>query len=178
VNSDPNDVLQQPQEHDQYAKGKRPLEGGGRGQALKAPKIDSSTDRKKGKGKPSSVSFFPRFREHFHPIVNPGEAQYLYELYAHKGFSKKDIQLTPEKLETLLGAPPTEEDIARSPLILEAIRNTELNAQAFSYEMFQEKHRDNTHISYYVDYNGFKLKPEQVNLGFCYTSLPYKDIQK
>ncbi len=94
VNLDPNTVLQQQQEHNQYAKGKRPLEGGGRGQALKAPKIDSSTDRKKGKGKPSSASFFPRFREYYYPIVNPGEAQYLYELYEHKFLPKKDIQLT------------------------------------------------------------------------------------
>jgi hypothetical protein len=114
VNLDLNDVHQQPQVHDQYAKGKRPLEGGGRGQALKAPKTDSSMDRNKGKGKPSSASFFPRFREYFYPIVNPGEAQYLYEFYEHKHLQKKDVQLTPDKLETLLGAPPTEEEIARS----------------------------------------------------------------
>jgi hypothetical protein len=37
--------------HDQYAKGKRPLEGGGRGQILKSPKVESSTDRNKGKDK-------------------------------------------------------------------------------------------------------------------------------
>jgi hypothetical protein len=44
--------------------------------------------------------------------------------------------------------------------------------------MHQEKRRDNTHISYYVDCNGFKLKPEDVNFAFCYTLLPYKDIQE
>jgi hypothetical protein len=36
--------------HDEYAKGKRPLEGGGRGQVLKAAKVETSADRSKGKG--------------------------------------------------------------------------------------------------------------------------------
>jgi hypothetical protein len=58
--------------HDQYFKGKRPLEGGGRGQILKATKVEASSDRSKGKGKPSPTSFFPRFREYFYLIVNPG----------------------------------------------------------------------------------------------------------
>jgi hypothetical protein len=71
-------------------------------------------DRNKGKGKPSSASFFPRLREYFYPIVNPDEVQYLYELYDCKHLPKKDVQVTPDKLETLLGAPPTEEEIARS----------------------------------------------------------------
>jgi hypothetical protein len=48
--------------HDPYAKGKRSLEDGGRGQVLKAPKVESGTDRNKEKSKPSSA-FFPRFRE-------------------------------------------------------------------------------------------------------------------
>jgi hypothetical protein len=94
---------------DQYAKGKRPLEGGGRGQVLKATKVESSTDCNKGKGKPSSTSFFPRFREYYYPLVNPGEAQYLYELHESERLPKNNVQLTPEKLETLLGAAPTEE---------------------------------------------------------------------
>ena len=89
-----------------------------------------------------------------------------------------DAQLTPDKLEIFFGAPPTEENIVCSPQLLEAIRNTDLNAQSFCYEMHQEKRRDSTHTSYYVDYNGFKLKPEQVNLTLCYTLLPHKDIQK
>jgi hypothetical protein len=44
--------------------------------------------------------------------------------------------------------------------------------------MRQEKRRDGTHSSYYVDYNGFKLNLEQVNSAFLYTLLPHKDIQK
>jgi hypothetical protein len=35
------------------------MEGGGRGQVLKTPKIETSADRNKGKSKPSSTSFFP-----------------------------------------------------------------------------------------------------------------------
>jgi hypothetical protein len=89
-----------------------------------------------------------------------------------------DAQLTPDKLEIFFGAPPTEENIVCSPQLLEAIRNTDLNAQSFCYEMHQEKRRDGTHSSYYVDYNGFKLNPEQVNSAFLYTLLPQKDIQK
>ncbi len=46
-----------PLARDQYAKGKRPLEGGGRGQPLKAPKVEPSTDRNKGKGKSSMFEF-------------------------------------------------------------------------------------------------------------------------
>ncbi len=116
--------------HDQYAKGKRPLEGGGRGQVLKAPKVEAGTDRTKGKSKPSSA-FFPRFREYYYPIVNPGEAQYLYELHESKRLPKKNVQLAPEKLETLLGAVPTEEDVNRSSQIMEVIRSTETNAQLY-----------------------------------------------
>jgi hypothetical protein len=65
--------------HEQYAKVKRRMEGGGLGQVLKTPKIEASADRTKGKGKSASTSFFPRFREYFYSIVNPGEAQHLYE---------------------------------------------------------------------------------------------------
>ena len=43
--------------HDEYAKGKRPLEGGGRGQVLKAAKVETSADRSKGKDKPSSATY-------------------------------------------------------------------------------------------------------------------------
>jgi hypothetical protein len=164
--------------HDQYAKGKRPLEDGGRGQILKATKVEASADRSKGKGKPSSSSFFPRFREYFYPIVNPGEAQYLYELHESKRLPKRDVQLTSEKLETLLGSVPTEEDVTRFPQIFEVIRHTELNAQSYVYEMHQERRRDGTHQSYFVDYNGFKVNAEQVNSAFLYTLLPYKDTLK
>jgi hypothetical protein len=160
---------------DQYAKGKRPLEGGGRGQVLKATKVEASADHSKGKGKSSSTSSFPRFREYYYPIVNPGEAQYLYE---SKRLPKKGVQLTSEKLETLLGAVPTEEDVTRSPQIFEVIRSTELNAQSYVYEMHQERRSNGTHQSYFVDYNGFTVNPEQVNSAFLYTLLPYKDIQK
>jgi hypothetical protein len=76
------------------------------------------------------------------------------------------------------GAVPTEEDVSRSPQILEAIRNTELNAQLYVYEMHQERRSNGTHQSYYVDYNGFTVKPEQVNSAYLYTLLPYKDTQK
>ncbi len=81
-------------------------------------------------------------------------------------------------METLLGAAPTDEDTARSPQILEAIRNTELNAQLYVYEMHQERRSNGTHLSYYVDYNGFTVKPEQVNSAYLYTLLPYKDTQR
>jgi hypothetical protein len=164
--------------HDQYAKGKRPLEGGGRGQVLKATKVEASTDRSKGKGKPSSTSFFPRFREYYYPIVNPGKAQYPYELHESKRLPKKGVQLTSEKLETLSGAVPTEEDITRSSQILEVIRSTELNAQSYVYEMHQERRSNGTHQSYFVDHNGFTVNPEQVNSAFLYTLLPYKDTLK
>jgi hypothetical protein len=63
-------------------------------------------------------------------------------MHEHKTLPKRDVKLSLKKLETLLGATPTEEDIDRSPQILEAIRNTELNAQAYSYEMVQEKRSD------------------------------------
>jgi hypothetical protein len=162
---------------DPYAKGKRPLEGGGRGHILKAPKFEAGTDRNKGKSKPSSA-FFPRFREYYYPIVNPGEAQYLYELHESKRLPKKNIQLTPEKLEILLGAVPTEEDITRSSQILEVICSTETNAQLYVYEMHQEKRSNGTHQSYFVDYNWFTVKSEQVNSTYLYSLLPYKDTQK
>jgi hypothetical protein len=146
-----------PPRRDEYAKGKRPLEGGGRGQVLKAPKVEASTERNKGKGK-SSTSFFPRFREYYYPIVNPGEAQYLYDLHEPNRLPKKDVQLTPEKLETLLGAVPAEEDTTRSSQIMEVIRSTKANAQLYVYEMHQERRSNGTpHQSYFVYYNGFTV---------------------
>jgi hypothetical protein len=163
-----------PQVHDQYVKGKRPMEGGGRGQILKAPKAEPSAYRSKGKGKLPSSSFFPRFREYFYPIISPGEAQYLYELHEQKRLPKKDVQLSQGNS---LGAPPTEEDSARSIQIFEVIRSTELNAQSYVYELHQERRRDGNQ-SYYVDYNGFQVNPEQVNSAFLYTLLPYKDTLK
>jgi hypothetical protein len=164
--------------HEQYAKGKRPLEGGGRGQVLKAPKVEAGTDRSKGKSKPASA-FFPRFREYHYPLVHPGEAKHLYDLHEPKRLPKKGVQLTPEKLETLLGAAPTEEDnITRSPQILEVIRSTDLNAQSYVYEMHQEKRGNGTHQSYFVDHNGFTVNPDQVNSAYLYSLLPYKDTQK
>ncbi len=119
-----------------------------------------------------------RFREYYYPIVNPGEAQYLYELHESKRLPKKNVQLTPDKLETLLGAVPTEEDLTHSSQILEVIRSTETNAQLYVYEMQQERRSNGTHQSYFVDYNGFTVKPEQVNSAYLYTLQPYKDTQK
>jgi hypothetical protein len=71
-----------------------------------------------------------------------------------------------------------EEDITRSPQILEVIRSTESNAQLYVYEMHQERRSNGTHQSYYVDYNGFTVNPEQVNSAYLYSLLPYKDTQK
>jgi hypothetical protein len=44
--------------------------------------------------------------------------------------------------------------------------------------MHQERRSNGTHQSYYVDYNGFTVKPDQVNSAYLYTLLPYKDTQK
>jgi hypothetical protein len=109
----PPSYVDQQQAYDPYAKGKRPLEGGGRGQARKAQRTDTNNDRKnKGKGKPLSSSIFPRFREHYYPFVWQAEAHYLYELYEYKALPKRDVKLSLTKLETLLWArTPTEEDI-------------------------------------------------------------------
>ncbi len=61
---------------------------------------------------------------------------------------------------------------------MEVIRSTEANAQLYVYEMHQERRRDDTFQSYFVDYNGLTVKPEQVNSAYLYTLLPYKDTQK
>jgi hypothetical protein len=44
--------------------------------------------------------------------------------------------------------------------------------------MHQERRSNGTHQSYFVDYNGFTVKPDQVNSAYLYTLLPYKDTQK
>jgi hypothetical protein len=58
------------------------------------------------------------------------------------------------------------------------IHSTEINAPLYVYEMHQERLSNGTHQSYFVDYNGFTINPEQVNSAYLYTLLPYKDTQK
>jgi hypothetical protein len=68
------------------------------------------------------------------------------------------------ELESLLRTTPTEDDIARSNNIIEAIRNTDINAQHFIYEMWHATNaHDNTHVTTYVNYLGVKLRPKNVN---------------
>jgi hypothetical protein len=82
-------------------------------------------------------------------------------------------------LENLLGATPTEDDIARSPRIIEAIRNTDINAQHFIYEMWHSTNAyDKTHVTTYVDYKGVQIKPEDVNMAHCYQLLTIKEREK
>ena len=78
-----------------------------------------------------------------------------------------------------MGAAPTEDDIARSNLIIESIRSTDINAQHFVYEMYQHTNSDdNTRVIKYVDYKGVILRPEEVNMAHCYQLLPNKDRDK
>ncbi len=77
------------------------------------------------------------------------------------------------------GTPLTEEDVERSPQIVEANRNSALNAEAFTYyEMFDKYHpRGNTHTSYFVNGKGETLRMGDVNVTKSYRLLPYRDQQ-
>jgi hypothetical protein len=79
-----------------------------------------------------------------------------------------------------LGAPPTEDDVERSPLIIEAIRHSSQNADAFTYEMFDKYHaRDQSHTAYYVNSKGETLRIDDVNVSAAsYRLLPMRDQLK
>jgi hypothetical protein len=94
-------------------------------------------------------------------------------------YLKKGVEFSSEKLESLLGATPTEDDIERSPLIIEAIRHSTQNADAFTYEMFDKFHpRDQSHTAYYVNSKGETLRIDDVNVSGSYRLLPMRDKQK
>jgi hypothetical protein len=78
----------------------------------------------------------PRFRDSFLPLIHRPQAPFQYDLFEPQPLSQQDSQFTREQLTALLGATPTEEDTDRAARIVEAIRNTTSNAEAFTYEMF------------------------------------------
>jgi hypothetical protein len=133
---------------DHYAKGKRQLDGAGRGHLAKAQRTDPDQNRRKGKGKSFSSAHFPRFRDTYIPFLWKYAAQSHYDLYEYKPLPKKGVEFSREKLENLLGATPTEDDIERSPLIIEAIRHSAQNADAFCYEMFDKQVLPKRPVSY------------------------------
>jgi hypothetical protein len=167
-------LVQQP-----LAKGKRPLEGGGRGQVLKNQRIDHENGpRIKGKSK-DLPQCFQRYREPYIPINWRANAHTQYDLQKKLPLPQKGVPIPLAELENLLGTTPTEDDIARSPFIIKAIRNTDINAQHFIYEMWHSTNtHDNTHVTTYVDYKGVKLKPEDVNMAHCYQLLSKKDRER
>ncbi len=76
-------------------------------------------------------------------------------------------------------APPTEDDIERSPLIIEAIRHFAQNADAFTYEMFDKYHaRDQSHTANYVNSKGEALRIDDVNVSASYRLFPMRDQLK
>jgi hypothetical protein len=163
---------------DYYAKGKRQLDGAGRGHLAKAQRTDQNQNRKSGKGK-SSSAHFPRFRDKYIPFLWKYAVQSHYDLYEHKPLPKKGVELSSEKLESLLGAPPTEDDVERSPLIIEAIRYSAQNADAFTHEMLDKYHaRDQSHTAYYVNSKGEALRIDDVNVSASYRLLPMRDQLK
>ena len=106
---------------DPLAKGKRPIDGGGRGQVMKFQRNDHEAGpRIKGKSK-GLPQCFPRFRDSFIPIVWCNNSQSQYDLQQELPLPHKGVPIPLNELETLLGATPTEDDIARSNLIIEAI---------------------------------------------------------
>ena len=56
-------------------------------------------------------------------------SRYQYDLHHELPLPKKDVPIPLDELEILLGAAPTLDDITRSNLIIEAIWNTNINAQ-------------------------------------------------
>jgi hypothetical protein len=163
---------------DYYAKGKRQLDGAGRGHPAKAQRTDPDQNHKKGKGK-SSSAHFPRFRDTYIPFLWKYAVHSHYDLYEHKSLPKKGVEFSTEKLETLLGATPTEDDVERSPLIIEAIRHSAQNADAFTYEMFDKHYpRDQSHTAYCVNSKGETLRMDDVNVSGSHRLLPMKDQQK
>jgi hypothetical protein len=89
-----------------------------------------------------------------------------YDLYEPKPLPKKGVEFSLKKLEVILGATPTEDDIERSPLIIETVRHSAQNANAFTYEMFDKFHpRDNTHTAYFVSSKGETLRMNDVNVS-------------
>jgi hypothetical protein len=79
---------------DYYAKGKRQLDGAGRGLPTKAQRTDQNQNRKnKGKGKFSS-SHFPRFRDTYIPFLWKHAVHSHYDLYEHKNLPKKGVEFS------------------------------------------------------------------------------------
>jgi hypothetical protein len=79
---------------DHYAKGKRQLDGAGRGHLAKAQRTDPDQNRKKGKGKSSSTAHFPRFRNTYIPFLWKYAAQSHYDLYEHTPLPKKGVEFS------------------------------------------------------------------------------------
>jgi hypothetical protein len=154
---------------DYYAKGKRQQDGAGRGQPSKAQRTDPDQNRKKGKGNP--LRLISRVQGLLHSVP--------MEIPCTISLPKKGVEFSSEKLEALLGGTPTENDIERSPLIVEAIRHSAQNADAFTYEMFDKFHpRDNTHTAYYVNLKGETLRIDDVDVSGSYRLIPMRDQQK
>jgi hypothetical protein len=81
---------------DHYAKGKRQLDGAGRGHLAKAQRTDPDQNRKKGKGKSFSTAHFPRFRNTYIPFIWKYAAQSHYDLYEYKPLPKKGVEFSRE----------------------------------------------------------------------------------
>jgi hypothetical protein len=83
-----------------------------------------------GKGKHRGLpQCFPRYKDPYIPINWSSDSRYQYDLHHELPLPKKDVPIPLDELEILLGAAPTLDDITRSNLIIEAIRNTDINAQ-------------------------------------------------
>jgi hypothetical protein len=71
----------------------------------------------------------PVHKDPYIPINWSSDSRYQYDLHHDLPLPKKDVQISLDELEILLGATPTPDDITRSNLIIEAIRNPDINAQ-------------------------------------------------
>jgi hypothetical protein len=76
------------------------------------------------------LNAFPDKKTHtFRSTGVRSNSRYQYDLHHELPRPKKDVPIHLDGLEILLGAAPTPDDITRSNRIIEAIRNTDINAQ-------------------------------------------------
>jgi hypothetical protein len=167
-----------------WGKGKRYNERS-RNVPSKYPRNETSHDwgTNRGKGKasnpPAARSNMPRFRDSFLPLIHRPQAPFQYDLFDPQPLPQENSQFTQEQLTALLGETPTEEDTDRAARIVEAIRNATVNAELFTYEMFDaHKPKDEGYTSIYLNYKGTPVPSDEVIMTHCYRLLPIKDRQK
>jgi hypothetical protein len=70
----------------------------------------------------------PRFRDSFVPLIHRPQAPFQSDLCEHYPLPQMSSEFTQEKLTSLWGATPTEENIETAARIEESMRNVTTNA--------------------------------------------------